>query len=180
MKNSGSKSERVRGPFGMGEVNDAGQELLSFLTLNEATICNTWFEKKMIHRQTWQHTKSKRWHCIDYAVVRQKDRKLVLDAEVKHGAECQTDHQLLQVKVRMLRDWFWRWKKNKMSMRFNVSKLFEQKNESDAAPTCTMFQEAVSSKAKELWMADSPIDDQWNALSSVLTEAAKTILGTEK
>ena len=35
-----------------------------------------------------------------------------------------------------------------MSMRYNVSKLLEQKNESDAAPTCTMFQEAASSKAK--------------------------------
>ena len=134
----------------------------------------------MIHRQTWQHPKSKRWHCIDYAVVRQKDRKLVLDAEVKRGAECQTDHQLLRVKVRMSRVRLRRRSKNKMSMRFNVSKLFEQKNESDAAPTCTMFQEAVSSKAKELWTADSPIDDQWNALSSALTEAAKTILGTEK
>ena len=29
-------------------------------------------------------------------------------------------------------------------------------------------------------MAESPIDDKWNALSSALTEAAKTILGTEK
>ena len=35
-------------------------------------------------------------------------------------------------------------------------------------------------KAKELWTVDSPIDDQWSALRSALTEAAKSVLGTEK
>ena len=97
----------------MGEVNDAGRELLSFLMLNEATICSTWFEKKMIHRQTWQHPKLKKWHCIDFA----EDRKLVLDAEVKRGAECQTDHQLLRVKVKMSRSWFQKGSKNKLGVR---------------------------------------------------------------
>lgn len=86
---------KVRGPFGLGEENDAGSELLNFLLLNEATICNTWFKKKAIHKQIWQHPKSKKWHCIDYAITRQGDRKWYLDVEVKRGAECHTDHQLL-------------------------------------------------------------------------------------
>ena len=44
-----------RGPHGHGALNEAGRELLSFLSINEATVCNTWFEKKDIHKQTWQH-----------------------------------------------------------------------------------------------------------------------------
>ena len=52
----------VRGPHGYGEVNDAGKELLSFLAMNEAVICNTWFMKKNIHKTTWQHPKSKQCH----------------------------------------------------------------------------------------------------------------------
>jgi len=32
--------------FGYGEPNEAGEELLSFLATNEATVCNTWFMKK--------------------------------------------------------------------------------------------------------------------------------------
>ena len=32
--------------FGFGELNEAGEELLSFLTTNVATVCNTWFTKK--------------------------------------------------------------------------------------------------------------------------------------
>ena len=61
----------VRGPHGLGAVNDAGRELLSFLSSHQSTICNTWFEKKTIHKQTWQHPKSKQWSSIDFVVMRQ-------------------------------------------------------------------------------------------------------------
>ena len=33
----------VRGPFGLGKVNDAGREFLNFQLLNKAIICNTLF-----------------------------------------------------------------------------------------------------------------------------------------
>ena len=45
-------------------------ELLSFLSINQATVCNTWFRKRDIGKQTWQHPKSKRWHCIDCTEAR--------------------------------------------------------------------------------------------------------------
>ena len=54
-----------RGPHGYGELNEAGRDLLSFLSTNEATVCNTWFQKRRIYKQTWQHPKSRKWHCID-------------------------------------------------------------------------------------------------------------------
>ena len=38
-----------RGPHRYGELNVAGRELLSFLSINEATVCNTRFKKKDIH-----------------------------------------------------------------------------------------------------------------------------------
>lgn len=37
---------KVRGPHGFGALNDAGKEFLSFLSVNEATLCNTWFKKR--------------------------------------------------------------------------------------------------------------------------------------
>ena len=36
--------------LGYGELNDAGRELLSFLSTNEATVFNTWFQKKEMHK----------------------------------------------------------------------------------------------------------------------------------
>ena len=48
-----------RGSHGLGVMNEAGRELLSFLSFNGATVCNTWFKKKEVHKRTWQHPKSK-------------------------------------------------------------------------------------------------------------------------
>ena len=63
-------------------LNKAGRELLSFLSINEATVCNTWFPKRAIHKQTWQHSKSKQWHCIDYVIMRKRHRRRCMDVTV--------------------------------------------------------------------------------------------------
>ena len=80
----------VRGPHGYGVANDAGRELLSFLSSHQATVCNTWFKKKDIHKQTWQHPKSKKWSRIDFVVMQQKARGLCMDVAAKRGAVCNT------------------------------------------------------------------------------------------
>ena len=85
----------VLGPHGCGAANDAGKELLSFLSCQEATICNTWFEKRAVCRQTWQHPKSKKWSCIDFVVMSERDRRYCLDVTVRRGAFCNTDHHLV-------------------------------------------------------------------------------------
>ena len=77
------------------------KELLCFLYTQQATICNTWFRKKEIHRVTWQHPKSKQWCCIDYVIMRECDRRKCSDVTVKRGAEYNTDHQFLHASVRM-------------------------------------------------------------------------------
>ena len=63
----------VCGPHGIGECNSAGQELLSFLDMNNATICNTWFCKKPQYYQTWRHLANGKWHAIDFIIVHQRD-----------------------------------------------------------------------------------------------------------
>ena len=60
------------GLHGVGKVNEAGQELLSFCALNRLAVMNTYFEIKSIYKHTWQHPGSKKWHCIDYVTMRQK------------------------------------------------------------------------------------------------------------
>ena len=82
-------------------MNEAGAELLSFCALNELAIMNTQFEKKSIHKQTWQHPGSKKWHCIDYVIMRQRQRRLCSDVSVVRSAECWTDHNLLRAKLQL-------------------------------------------------------------------------------
>ena len=89
----------VRGSDGYGETNEAGKELFGFLSNNEVSVCNTWFQKKDNCKQTWQHPKSKQWHCINYAIMMQQHRRMCLDVTVMRRVECNTDHQMLRMKL---------------------------------------------------------------------------------
>ena len=84
---------KVPGPYRHGELNEAGKGLISFLSIDEASICNTWFQKMGIHKATWQHSGSKKWHCIDYAIMKQSQCRKCLDVSVMRRAQCNTDHQ---------------------------------------------------------------------------------------
>ena len=97
----GYQWSKIRGRHGCGITNNAEKELLGFLSIQQATICNTWFRKKEIHGVTWQHPKSKQRSCIDYVIMRASDRSKCTDITVKRGAECNADNQFLRVSVRM-------------------------------------------------------------------------------
>ena len=60
---------------------------------------NTWFEKKDVYKQTWQHPKSKKWSCIDFVVMKQHYWKYCVDVPVRRGAFCNTDHNLVCTKL---------------------------------------------------------------------------------
>ena len=143
----------VRGPHGFGNVNEAGTSLLSFLSINEAVICNTWFEKRDIHKATWQHPGSKQWHCIDFMIMRKSQHLSCLDVSVMRGAECNTDHLMLRMKllVKPIRFFNRRLKFSKARF-FDVSKL--RGPEFDDAGELTargQYQKEVSQKLKDLW-----------------------------
>ena len=126
-------------------------------------MCNTWFQKKSIHKQTWQYPKSKQRHCIDLAIMRQKDRRWCLDAAVKRGAECHTDRQLLCVKVKMARKVYHRKTQSTRTRRFDVSKLARSGSENDSGPTQrSLFQEQVNDRAATEW----PVGGSAQKLSS--------------
>ena len=162
----------VRGPHGYGEANDAGRELLAFLETNIALVCNTLFQKKNINKQTWRHPKSKQWHCIDFAIMRQSDRKRCLNATVMRGAECHTDHQLLCVKVRVSGKGYHR-KPAIRPKRFNVNKLSKESKELVA------FQEEIVSRTQAKWPCGGSAEDKWTVVRSALTDATEVVLGTE-
>jgi len=91
----------VIGRHGLGKMNNNGLRLLSFCAEHELHLTNTSFQLKNKYKGTWQHPRSKHWHIIDYAVVRQRDRRDVRLTRVMRGAECWTDNRLLVSKLRL-------------------------------------------------------------------------------
>ena len=149
--------------------------------INEATVCNTWYQKKGIHKATWQHPGSKKWHCIDYAIMKQSQRRKCLDVSVMRGAQCNTDHQMLQVKLHVgpVRQHY---RLNSSSqMRFDISKLKEQAVGSHGGMTARAhFQEMVGEKLNQLWEEAESIEKKWTYVKSALCEAAEATIGREK
>ena len=133
-------------------------------------------QKTAIYKQTWQHPKSKQWHCIDYVITRQKDRKWCLDIEVKRGADCNIDHQLLRGKIAMGRRWYRRGK-GATNKRYAISQLSDS---NDGAETKELFAETVAAAVAENRNDKSPLEDKWNKVRGALTDAADSVLGYEK
>ena len=165
----------VRGPHGYGAVNDAGAELLSFLSAHQATVCNTWFMKKDIHKQTWMHPRSQQWSCIDYIITRQRDRRLCLDVCVRRGAECNTDHQMLCATLNIGRCGYCKGKRAPDNRRYDVKGL--EVGVAEESDVRVPYVECVLEKARTGWPVDGSVEEKWGVLRSAMTGAADEVLG---
>ena len=168
----------VRGPHGLGVLNDAGEELLSFLSLVGGTVCNTWFQHKDVHKATWRHPRSGRWHCIDFFITRQRDLKRCLDVRVVRGADCSTDHLLLGVSYLLPSSGKRRHAKIVKRQRFYVAKLLLVSE--DAPPSAdgtkvriaTLYNQKVFSTLPSTWSSACTVVEKWKALRSAIMDAA--------
>jgi len=163
----------VLGPHGYGTVNDAGKELLSFLSCHQATICNTYFKKKDAHKQTWQHPRSKKWHCIDFVVVDQQNRRYCTDVTVQRRAFCNTDHHLVCAKFCFEKTYHRRTfrRGNHRVKRYDVSKLNHQDSSS------VRYLETVVQRFNNSWSEDGTLEEKWQSVRDALTSAANDVLG---
>lgn len=72
-------------------INDAGKEVLSFLALHQATVCNPWFEKRDIYKERWQHLMFKQWKLRQFRELEvERDRGVCVDVTAKRRAGCNT------------------------------------------------------------------------------------------
>ena len=82
----------VLGRHGIGNCNDNGRLLLEFCSEHQLVITDTLFQQKDRFKATWRDPRSKRWHLLDYVLVRQHDTRDVQHTRVKPSADYYTDH----------------------------------------------------------------------------------------
>lgn len=178
----------VRGPAGFGECNDAGKDLLFFCSMNNATICNTWFEKKAMHKQSWQHPRTKRWHAIDFIVVHQRDRRLCQDCRVITSAYCGSDHRMVCLTFILDHARFHHCPPAPKRTRFDVSLLrptpgMSEEQRAEVHQRLHLFQASVSSALEEDESSsenDPSVEDQWQKVSASLVNAGTERLGLSR
>lgn len=170
----------VRGPDGIGECNDAGKELLSFMSINDASICNTWFKKRAIYKQSWQHPCTRKWHSIDFIVVHQRDRLLCQDCRVIVSAHCGSDHRLVCMDFKLPHMKFPRRPGPSRPPRFDISRLHYSPDMSEECKSAVLertkqYQSTISSRLRQDEELD--LEGSWNKLRDSLVEASREHLG---
>lgn len=129
-------------------------------------MCNTWFKKNDIYKQTWQHPKSKWWYCINYAIMRKTQCWICMDVVVKRGAACNTDHSLLWMKMRIGKKFSIKHgSKERLVKRFDVAKLQGACEDSQGRELLkVMFVSAVSDTMEQNWDQASTAQEKWKVL----------------
>ncbi|VDL89786.1 unnamed protein product [Schistocephalus solidus] len=93
----------VLGPHGLGSCKDNGILLLQTCAEHRLLLTNTLFRLPTREKATWMHPQSRRWHLLDYVLVRRRDRQDVLVTKAILDAYGWTDHRLVisQMRLRM-------------------------------------------------------------------------------
>ncbi|VDL99950.1 unnamed protein product [Schistocephalus solidus] len=66
-------------------------------------LSNTFFRLPTREKATWMHPRSRRWHLLDYVLVRRRDRRDVLVTKVISDSVGWTDIRLVfsQMRIRL-------------------------------------------------------------------------------
>ena len=100
-KSGKSETAGVTGKFGLGVQNEAGQRLTEFCLENALVIANTLFQQHKRRLYTWTSPDGQHRNQIDYILRSQRWRNFIESAKSRPGADCGSDHQLLNVKFRL-------------------------------------------------------------------------------
>ena len=96
----GRNFESCVGDYGLGQRNERGDMLAEFCRINGLVVCNTAFQHNLRSRYTWISPDGHTRNQIDYVMISKSWFSSVLDSRARPGAECDTDHHLVTLKLR--------------------------------------------------------------------------------
>ncbi|XP_028517861.1 uncharacterized protein LOC114576052 [Exaiptasia diaphana] len=161
----------VIGQYGLGKENNQGITLLELCTRFGLTIANTLFSHPDIHRGTWKHPRSQRWHMIDYVIIRQHYRSDLVDARVCRSADCWTDHRLVCARLKLRFHISSQRKLNSGPRRLNINRL-------KVPEVNSQLREKIAANVQDL--DAEPLDDHWKSLKETLYNTTKETVGFQK
>ena len=166
------KWKGVLGSHGVGKCNANGELLLALCSEYNLLVTNTLFKHKDTHKKTWMHPRSKHWHLLDYIIVRQRDRRDVLDTRALRGAGCGTDHVMLRSRLRTCRRKRHCGTGAKPPRKLNTSALKGQ-----------MKQKELTQEMDENWdsnNSENDIEEKWATLKDTVYQTASDVLDYPK
>ena len=121
---------------------------------HELLITKTVFRLPTHRKTLWMHPRAKHWHLIDYVIVRRKDRQDVRVTKTMCGADCWTDHRLVDSKLNQRIQPVRRPQGKKVPKKLDVSKLKQDsKRQAFVNDLCSHLDslEHISEDVDESW-----------------------------
>lgn len=170
----GEVSEVV-GKFGSDKQNEFGRILREWMEINEMVATNTYFHQNMYG--TWQHPRFRTWHTIDYILVAQTSKQLVLRARTLHPPnnepsqkwQAYTDHHPVEITL-LLNSQLWNTTRRLTQGR--VNKRVFRGNTPEAKRKRTEWVNKVEDALRE------QTDVDWGKLVATCTTTAAEVAGT--
>ncbi|VDL88304.1 unnamed protein product [Schistocephalus solidus] len=140
------------GPHGLVSCNDNRHFLQRMCAEHRLLLTNTFFHLPTREKATWMHPWSRRWHLLDYVLVRRRDRKKALVTKAIRDADDWTDHRLIISHMRL--------------------RLQPRRRPQD-------FSNQITEKLEELHAPDdnATVDTRWYQLRNVIQSTALKFLG---
>jgi len=82
------------------DSNDNGVRLVNFATSKNLVVKSTMFPHRNIHKYTWTSPGGKTHNQIDHVLIDRRWHSSILDVRSFRGADCDTEHYLVNEKVR--------------------------------------------------------------------------------
>ncbi|MEL7523216.1 MAG: endonuclease/exonuclease/phosphatase family protein, partial [Cyanobacteria bacterium J06553_1] len=96
------EKDGVVGKFGVPGINENGECLVEMCAERDMIVGNTWFQKKLIYKYTWEREHGDERSLIDYILIERKFKSRLKDVSVHRGAAAGlSNHYLVEAKVRI-------------------------------------------------------------------------------
>ena len=95
-------SPQTVGLFATDSRTNNAERLVNFCVANNVVISNTFFQHKPVHRKSWMHPRTKKWHMLNYTLVNNKFRSSVKNLRFHRKATglISTIHHLMGTKAK--------------------------------------------------------------------------------
>jgi hypothetical protein len=93
------------GPFGLGNKNDRGDNLVTWCQSHNLVITNTWFKNHPHRLWTWRSPGDRTRNQIDYIMAPHRFRNLVISSKAFPGVDCGSGHVpvISEIRVKLKR-----------------------------------------------------------------------------
>lgn len=163
---SGAVSESV-GAFGLGIQNERGARLIEFAERKNMVLCNTLYKKHPRRLYTWKSPGDQTRNQIDYVLINQRYRNLILNCTTYPSADCNTDHILLVASCRLRLRKKVEIQRNKTTKRIDMEQLKKKS---------AQFSRILEGKAEQVGNEEG-VENQWQAWKTAVKETLKETIG---